>query len=46
VRLLADEGVDAALVTRLRSDGHDVYVTKTLQLARLDSDYFDPDVEA
>jgi hypothetical protein len=24
VRLLADEGVDAAIVTRQRSDGHDV----------------------
>jgi predicted nuclease of predicted toxin-antitoxin system len=24
VRLLADEGVDAAIVARLRSDGHDV----------------------
>jgi hypothetical protein len=24
VKLLADEGVDAAIVTRLRSDGHDV----------------------
>jgi predicted nuclease of predicted toxin-antitoxin system len=24
VKLLADEGVDSAIVTRLRSDGHDV----------------------
>lgn len=24
MRLLADEGVDSAIVTRLRSDGHDV----------------------
>ena len=24
MRLLADEGVDAAIVTRLRSDGYDV----------------------
>jgi hypothetical protein len=31
VRLLADEGVDAAVVARLRSDGHDVvYVAELL----------------